>query len=115
MSKYLVSFAEDVVKKYADSRIALDEKDVEDLLRCMIKYIKWKVKDPTIYAFNLSNLGTIYKKFDFENPPKNEKTLYDKMLMNYIFKGALSPCNLKPKFDNDNKKELQRHTNNRED
>lgn len=115
MSKYLVSFEEDAIENYVNSRLALDNEDVKDLMRCMIKYIKSKAKDPKIYAFNLSNLGTIYKKFDFENPPKKEGVLYDKMLMNYIFKDKFSPSNTKPKFDNDNKKELQSHTNNRED
>ena len=113
-----IAYAEDWIKEYADSRKALTEKDVKELVRCMLGYIKMRLRSNEIYALELPYLGILYRKFDINQVPyyniSDEEKLMDRMFLNKILKPK-SPCNRPPRFDNHEREYLQNHTNDRED
>lgn len=74
-----IYFQEELVKIYADSRKALEEKDVKDLLRCLVSYLSKNKKDN--YAYELPKIGFIYDNKDIFN---HKDKLYEKKMGEYF-------------------------------
>ena len=100
---------------YAENRKALDESDVRDLLRCLIGYLKTRAKSNDSYAIDCKYVGVLHKIFDEDvldyRIATKEQKLAEKMLVNDALLKFKSPANKKPKFDNNERRELQAHTN----
>jgi len=69
---------EDIVNLYAGSRKALSEEDVEDLLECVIGYIKQETKKDN-YAIKIGSLGYMHRSFKKER--KGRRTVRSNMDM----------------------------------
>lgn len=116
MNKEPILFDVDIIKEYADKRIGLKEEDVKDLLKCLIGYLKQRVQKGDTYAITLPSIGVLHKKASEDGYRYESISFKDKndenMLVEFALLGFLSVANKKPKFDNNNRKELQSHTNN---
>lgn len=107
-------FDSDLVKAYADKRIGLEERDVKDLLRCMIGYLRQRVESKDTYAIDLGYVGVLHKNFepDYEyNVRGAQRKLEEKMFIDFALLDRRSLVTRTPKFNNDARKELQAHTN----
>lgn len=98
---------EELIKRYASKRLALEEDDVEDLLNCFIGYtIKNLSKQHNIedFAFRIDNLGTFYE-YEFDpsklttNHSSPERQLTEKKLAEYILTGIVRPKKISIKDD----------------
>lgn len=109
---------EDWFKEYADNRKALDERDVRELGRCLLGYIKSRLRSGVMYALDIPHIGVLHKKFNIDNlsyfNDSKETNLIDAMFLNKLLKPK-SPSNKPPRFDNNEKQYLQDYTNAEED
>lgn len=71
MNNTAFSNREDLIKAYSKRRKNLPEEEVEDLLNCMIGYLKQVTSDQETYAVKIGKLGYMYKKF---KPIKDKST-----------------------------------------
>ncbi len=54
---------EDIAKAYSEKRKNLPQEEAEDLLNCMLGYLKQVTSDKETYAVRLGTLGFMYRKF----------------------------------------------------
>lgn len=73
----------DITKKVAERWKDVEQKDVDDLLRCYIKFLKQKTEDGKDYAFDIPYLGKLYKKV--QNCKEKETELPIEMLKDILF------------------------------
>lgn len=113
MNRDVLAFKEDLIKEYAQKRIALEEQDVADLLRCFIGYLRQRTKSDECYAIHIPNIGILYKKENQDNlkysPASKINKLEEKLLMNKALK--LSPTTTPPKYKYDERADLQDYCN----
>lgn len=85
MNKDIFSSREDVARAYSNRRKNFPVEEAEDLLNCIIGYIKEKTKDKKTYAIKLGDLGYMHKKYDEETKtgfePQSNHTIIDKMVV----------------------------------
>ena len=99
----------DLIKAYAAKRKNLSEREVEDLLNSLIKFIQKDVKTENNYAYHLRRIGTIYKKFQEELDEKSAQTdneRLDKMMFDVMFQKYRHPLLTELRVDKE-KEELQ--------
>lgn len=101
-----IYFQEELIKEYASSRKALEERDVKDLLRCLVNFMVKNKKDN--YAYELPKIGFIYNNKDVFN---HKDKLYEKKMGEYFC--GNSAYNKKPIFEKHKKtkEELQQFQN----
>lgn len=119
MNREPILFDVDLIKEYAEKRKGLEEEDVKDLLRCLIGYLRHRMDSGETYAIYCKYLGVFHKTYDNSIDYKEFKStkfgkLQERMMINFALLGDLSPSNKTPKFNNNERRELQAHTNNRE-
>lgn len=76
----IFSNREDLVKRYADRRKNISEEEVEDLLDCVLGYLKQVTSDNETYAVRIGNLGYMYQKFK----PQQKKHRHLKHMNNHL-------------------------------
>lgn len=54
---------EDLVKKYAARRKEISEEEIDDLLDCVLSFVKKEAKNENNYAIRLGKLGFLHKDF----------------------------------------------------
>lgn len=78
---------EDIAKIYSEKRKNLPQEEVEDLLNCMLSYLKQVTSDKETYAVRVGGLGFMYRKFAPERKKSKNLTvtssheLIDKMII----------------------------------
>jgi hypothetical protein len=113
-----VNFEEDLVKRYSDKRKIISLDETEDLYRILKLWLKKKLKNSNIYAFDIPYVGICHKKFKpdeilkYGRPKKKEDVLNEKMLLNLVYKEENSPPNKKPKYKYEDFERIKNHTNN---
>lgn len=75
----IFSNREDIVKRYSERRKNLSEEEAEDLLNCLLGYLKKITSDKETYAVKIGSLGFMYKKFS----PERKKSKNLKMVSNH--------------------------------
>lgn len=75
-----IYFLEDVVKEYVGKRKNLKEKEMKDLYRCIIQYIR-ELKGE--YAIKIPRMGTLYRQIytEFDN---QHTSLLDEMFLDRL-------------------------------
>lgn len=74
-----IYFQEDLVKEYAKKRKALNESDVKDLLRCLVKFI---AEDTENYAYSIPHIGQIHTAFEIGD---NTDFFYEQKMTDAFF------------------------------
>lgn len=97
---------EDLIQCYADKRIALDYKDVEELLNCFIGGFNQFVGDvhSKEATYRINNFGTLYEHdFDtkdlVDRPDSHKRRKAEKKLQEYILTGLVQPKKINIKDD----------------
>lgn len=101
-----IYFQEEIIREYANNRKALEEKDVKDLLRCLVKFLQQNAKEH--YAFDIPHLGTIYNNSNVFN---HKDKLYSKKMGEYFCGNKAYRLTPLFKKHNKTKEELQQHQN----
>lgn len=73
-------FKDDIIRKYADKRKALEYKDVEDLLNCLVKFMQAKQNDD-VYAFRIPSIGVMYRPIYLEDDKQSDKRFHTERVM----------------------------------
>ena len=119
MNREPILFDEDLIREYAQKREGLEERDVKDLLKCLIGYLKQRVKKGDTYVIDLGYIGVLYEGISedsYNYEAKGFKNKNDeKRLVESAILGAMSQTNKEPLFNNNERRELQNHTNFKED
>lgn len=74
-----IYFQEELINEYAKNRKALEERDVKDLLRCLVNFMIKNKNDN--YAFKIPKIGMIYNNTDVFN---QKDKLYTKKMGEYF-------------------------------
>lgn len=61
-----IYYTSDLIKEYAARRKGISEEEVEDLLRCLIKYLYYDITTDNNYAYKIPRVGVLYTKLDTE-------------------------------------------------
>src|SRR6478609_8897546 len=105
-----IYFTEDVVKEYARKRKNLKTEEVDDLLRCLIKYLKNDIKYDKEYAYEIPRIGMLYIPFETveDGASAFSKTLnrFDKIMFEKMMDKSRNPLFLKPRFEGIDLEEL---------
>jgi hypothetical protein len=64
--KGAIFFDKDLIRKYSDRRKSLNDRDVKDLLRVAINYLKEQVATTDKYSFDIPQVGILHCKYDEE-------------------------------------------------
>lgn len=72
--KDFIAFKEDLIKRVVSQRVTVDYEEIEDLLNCLIKFIKHKTKQKEVYAIDFKYIGKLYKPLEEEIKNKTDLT-----------------------------------------
>lgn len=117
---------EDLVKKYADKRKGLSEEEVEDLLDCVLGYLKTVTSGVNDYSVRIGKLGYLYKKYQDEmryltlTQKSHKRGMMNNMMLEAVYsEGKWNPILrkdlLKRRFKNLEIEEIQNIVNSEED
>lgn len=98
----VINYDVDVIKKYASKRKGISEKEVEELFKSMVSFLKSKLENERLYAINIPEIGTLHRKIeDIDSVMKREAVRSleayreEDMLINIIY-NRNSPIIKKP-------------------
>lgn len=83
----VLSYKEDIIERYIAGRKTVTREDAEDLLRIILKYLKFKMKSNDYYAIN-TPIGIFFKDLNTEMFDKldigstKEQVLNEKIFIN---------------------------------
>lgn len=83
----ILSYKEDIIERYIAGRKTVTKEDAEDLLRIILKYLKFKMKSNDYYAIN-TPIGIFFKDLNTEMFDKldiastKEQVLNEKIFIN---------------------------------
>ena len=72
--KDFIAFKEDLIKRVVAQRVTVDYEEIEDLLNCLIKFIKYKTRQKEVYAIDFKYIGKLYKPLEEEIKNKTDLT-----------------------------------------
>lgn len=75
---------QDLVEEYTNGRKNIPQKEVEDLIRCLILFLKKDMRKGETPYYYFPRLGTLYKKFG-EEEQKHHTHLFDIMMFELMF------------------------------
>lgn len=109
-----IYFNEDIINAYADKRKGMKRQEVEDLLRCLIGFLKNDIKYDKQYAYDIPSIGQLYIPFKTVDDMITEKSIntdrYDKIVFEYML-NIHSPVRRKGKFRGMTREEIQQKNN----
>lgn len=109
-----IYFKEDVIKAYAAKRKGMKNEEVEDLLNCLIGFLKNDVQYDKQYAYDIPSIGQLYMPFTYfkeeitymcQNRDRFDKIMFENMI------GRSFIINRKDKFAGETKEEIQKLQN----
>lgn len=114
-----IYYNNDIIRAYSDRRKALSEEDVEDLLKCLVKFLQKDSKKTDGYAYKIPFIGVLHKKMGNDTLKQSQE---DSMWMEYYYE-PIKKRNFHPLFKetvsrlypNMTNKEIQDYQNGRED
>ena len=79
--KDFVAFKEDLIKRVVAQRVTVGYEEIEDLVNCLIKFIRYKTEQKEVYAIRLKYVGTMYRPLNEELEDKTDFTDNTKMYL----------------------------------
>ena len=82
-----ILYKEDLIKRYAEGRKALSERDVADLLNCLVMYLKESANNihSPHYAFEIPQIGFLYRKLKRNNLHTAVHLKYENQIKEIMF------------------------------
>ena len=77
--KDFVAFKEDLIKRVVSQRVTVGYEEIEDLINCLIKFVRYKTEQKEVYAIKLKYVGTMYRPLNEELEDKTDFTDNTKM------------------------------------
>lgn len=108
----MILLKEDLIKSYSDKRKNISYEEVEDVLNCIMQYLKEKTAEEDIIEICLKNIGILHRIVDYDyykeldisfNSKKNTKMMIAEALGNDLYSA---------KKKRKQKNEIQQHVNN---
>ena len=107
-----ISFQEDLIKKYSDSRKDISYDEVEDLLKSLVAYIRDVADKEEVVQLNLKNIGIFHKIIDYDLYKEIDYSKKAKNNTKMIIAEALGDKLFSAKKKRKQKNEIQEHVNN---
>jgi hypothetical protein len=106
---------EDIIKKIADNKMYVGEKEVKDFLRVTLKYLKKLAEEDNHELIELPYIGFLYKKLDQYNEKEKKGKTFEKKYLRSIYEYAkpneknfyTEENYLKKKYNVETKEQLQ--------
>lgn len=108
----MILLKEDLIKTYSDKRKNISYEEVEDVVNCIIQYIKEKTAEEDIIEMYLKNIGILHRLIDYDYYKEIDLSFNSKKNTKMMIAEALGDKLYSSKNKRKSKHEIQQHVNN---